>query len=155
MLSGCAAVSGVRRDRTNSKIVFDMKIDVNRWVNRPIDSVVATSELPFTVRDVCHGPPPAVPAEQLRYVVNARTVPLAVGRFDLDDYIDYLISMFRALGPDLHVMAVCQPSVPVIAAIAHMEAENDPFVPRSMTLMGGPIDTRRSPTAVSSPWGSA
>jgi poly(3-hydroxybutyrate) depolymerase len=79
---------------------------------------------------------------------DARLVPLAAGPFDLDDYVDYLISMFRALGPDLHVMAVCQPSVPVIAAIARMEAENDPFVPRSMTLMGGPIDTRRSPTAV-------
>ena len=50
--------------------------------------------------------------------------------------------------PILHIMAVCQPSVPVIAAIARMEAENDPFTPRSMTLMGGPIDTRRSPTAV-------
>ncbi len=79
---------------------------------------------------------------------DARMVPLAAGRFDLDDYIDYLISIFRALGPDLHVMAVCQPSVPVIAAIARMEAEDDPFTPRSMTLMGGPIDTRRSPTAV-------
>jgi poly(3-hydroxybutyrate) depolymerase len=80
--------------------------------------------------------------------VDARLVPLAEGRFDLDDYIDYLISMFRALGPDLNVLGVCQPSVPVIAAIARMEAENDPFTPRSMTLMGGPIDTRRSPTAV-------
>ena len=80
--------------------------------------------------------------------VDARLVPLAEGSFDLDDYIDYLISMFRALGPDLHVLGVCQPSVPVIAAIARMEAENDPFTPRSMTLMGGPIDTRRSPTAV-------
>jgi poly(3-hydroxybutyrate) depolymerase len=79
---------------------------------------------------------------------DARMVPLAEGRFDLDDYIDYLKEMFRALGPDLHVMAVCQPAVPVIAAIARMEAENDPLVPRSMTLMGGPIDTRRSPTAV-------
>jgi poly(3-hydroxybutyrate) depolymerase len=79
---------------------------------------------------------------------DARTVPLAAGRFDLDDYIDYLIAMFRALGPDLHVMAVCQPSVPVIAAIARMEAQGDPHTPRSMTLMGGPIDTRRSPTAV-------
>ncbi len=56
--------------------------------------------------------------------------------------------MIRALGPDLHVLAVCQPSVPVVAAVARMEAENDPFTPRSMTLMGGPIDTRRSPTAV-------
>jgi poly(3-hydroxybutyrate) depolymerase len=79
---------------------------------------------------------------------DARMVPLVAGRFDLDDYIDYLIGMFRALGPDLHVMAVCQPSVPVIAAIARMEAENDPLTPRSMILMGGPIDTRRSPTAV-------
>ena len=79
---------------------------------------------------------------------DARMVPLAAGRFDLDDYIDYLIGMFRALGPDLHVMAVCQPSVPVIAAIARMEAEKDPLTPRSMTLMGGPIDTRRSPTGV-------
>ena len=79
---------------------------------------------------------------------DARMVPLSEGRFDLDDYIDYLISMFRALGPDLHIMAVCQPSVPVIATIARMEAENDPLTPRSMTLMGGPIDTRCSPTAV-------
>jgi poly(3-hydroxybutyrate) depolymerase len=79
---------------------------------------------------------------------DARTVPLVEGRFDLDDYIDYLKEIFRALGPDLHVMAVCQPAVPVIAAIARMEAENDPLTPLSMTLMGGPIDTRRSPTAV-------
>jgi poly(3-hydroxybutyrate) depolymerase len=79
---------------------------------------------------------------------DARSVPLVEGRFDLDDYIDYLMSMFRSLGPDLHVMAVCQPSVPVMAAIARMEAENDPLTPRSMVLMGGPIDTRRSPTAV-------
>jgi poly(3-hydroxybutyrate) depolymerase len=78
---------------------------------------------------------------------DARMVPGPI-RFDLDDYIDYVISMLRVLGPDTHVMAVCQPSVPVIAAIARMEAENDPHVPRSMTLMGGPIDTRRAPTAV-------
>jgi poly(3-hydroxybutyrate) depolymerase len=79
--------------------------------------------------------------------VDARMVPMST-TFDLDDYIDYLISMFHVLGPDTHVMAVCQPSVPVIAAIARMEADNDPNVPRSMTLMGGPIDTRRAPTAV-------
>lgn len=80
--------------------------------------------------------------------VDARTVPLSVGRFDLDDYIDYVIDMIRLLGPDLHLMAVCQPSVPVIAAIARMEAEGDPATPLSMTLMGGPIDTRESPTKV-------
>ena len=80
--------------------------------------------------------------------IDARLVPLSEGRFDLDDYIDYVIDMLRTLGPETHVMAVCQPSVPVIAAIARMEAEGDPAAPRSMTLMGGPIDTRRSPTAV-------
>jgi poly(3-hydroxybutyrate) depolymerase len=79
---------------------------------------------------------------------DARLVPLSEGRFDLDDYIDYLIEMFHKLGPETHVLAVCQPSVPVLAAVARMEAEEDADVPRSMTLMGGPIDTRRSPTAV-------
>ncbi|RVC80662.1 polyhydroxyalkanoate depolymerase [Mesorhizobium sp. M4A.F.Ca.ET.022.05.2.1] len=80
--------------------------------------------------------------------VDARMVPLADGSFDLDDYIDYIIEMFHALGPDTHVMAVCQPSVPVLAAVALMEKRGDPFVPSTMTLMGGPIDTRRNPTAV-------
>jgi poly(3-hydroxybutyrate) depolymerase len=80
--------------------------------------------------------------------VDARLVPVSAGSFDLDDYVDYVIAMLRFLGPDVHVMAVCQPSVPVIAAIARMEAEDDPKAPRSMTLMGGPIDTRVSPTQV-------
>jgi poly(3-hydroxybutyrate) depolymerase len=80
--------------------------------------------------------------------VDARMVPVDKGRFDLDDYIDYLISMLHKLGGDCHMIAVCQPSVPVLAAIALMEAENDPNVPHSMTLMGGPIDTRKNPTAV-------
>jgi poly(3-hydroxybutyrate) depolymerase len=80
--------------------------------------------------------------------IDARMVPLADGGFDLDDYIDYVIEMLQLLGPDVHVMAVCQPSVPVAAAVALMEASNDPAIPLSMTLMGGPIDTRKSPTAV-------
>ncbi|CAO4182618.1 polyhydroxyalkanoate depolymerase [Methylorubrum populi] len=79
---------------------------------------------------------------------DARQVPLASGRFGLDEYIDTCIALFEALGPDLHVTAVCQPSVPVLAAIARMEAEDHPLVPRSAVLMGGPVDTRRSPTAV-------
>jgi poly(3-hydroxybutyrate) depolymerase len=79
---------------------------------------------------------------------DARTVPAADGPFDLDDYIDYLISILHQLQGDTHVIAVCQPSVPVLAAVARMEAENDPFVPSSMVLMGGPIDTRSNPTAV-------
>jgi poly(3-hydroxybutyrate) depolymerase len=80
--------------------------------------------------------------------VDARMVPLSQGRFDLDDYIDYLISMLHQLGGDCHVIAVCQPSVPVLAAMALMEAKDDPCVPHSMVLMGGPIDSRENPTAV-------
>jgi poly(3-hydroxybutyrate) depolymerase len=80
--------------------------------------------------------------------VDARMVPLTVGRFDLDDYIDYVISMLHALGGDVHVVAVCQPSVPVLAAAAVMEADDDPYAPSSMILMGGPIDTRVNPTVV-------
>ncbi len=80
--------------------------------------------------------------------IDARMVPLSDGRFDLDDYIDYVISMLHFLGGDTHVVAVCQPSVPVLAATALMEADADPYAPRSITLMGGPIDTRSNPTAV-------
>lgn len=79
---------------------------------------------------------------------DARMVPVAAGRFDLDDYVDYVIEMLQMLGGNVHVVAVCQPSVPVLSAVSVMEANQDPFVPLSMTLMGGPIDTRRNPTAV-------
>ena len=80
--------------------------------------------------------------------IDARQAPLGIGRFDLDDYIVYVREMLTYLGAGAHVLAVCQPSVPVIAAVALMEQQDDPALPRSMTLMGGPIDTRRSPTAV-------
>jgi len=80
--------------------------------------------------------------------VDARMVPVSQGAFDLDDYIDYLISILHLLAGDVHVLAVCQPSVPVLAAVACMEADEDPYVPHSMVLMGGPIDTRVNPTAV-------
>ncbi|WP_165217221.1 polyhydroxyalkanoate depolymerase [Affinirhizobium pseudoryzae] len=79
---------------------------------------------------------------------DARTVPVTEGLFDLDDYIDYVIDMIHHLGPNTHVVAVCQPSVPVLAAAAVMEGADDPLAPASMTLMGGPIDTRINPTAV-------
>ncbi len=79
---------------------------------------------------------------------DARLIPLALGHFDLDDYIDYVRKILAHLGAGAHVIGVCQPSVPVLAAVALMEAEDDPSLPKSMTLMGGPIDTRRSPTAV-------
>jgi poly(3-hydroxybutyrate) depolymerase len=80
--------------------------------------------------------------------IDAREIPVTEGRFDLDDYIDYVIEFCRFLGPRTHVIAVCQPAVPVLAAAAVMAGEEDEFQPMSMTLIGGPIDTRRNPTAV-------
>jgi poly(3-hydroxybutyrate) depolymerase len=80
--------------------------------------------------------------------IDARMVPVTDGRFDLDDYIDYIVEMLGIIGPGSHVVGVCQPSVPVLAAVAVMEVQRDPALPSSMTLMGGPIDTRMNPTAV-------
>jgi poly(3-hydroxybutyrate) depolymerase len=75
-------------------------------------------------------------------------VPLTAGGFDLDDYVDYIIDMFETLGSGAHSIGVCQPAVPLIAATAIMDAAGHRCTPASMTLMGGPIDTRRSPTGV-------
>lgn len=79
---------------------------------------------------------------------DARFVPRAAGAFDLDVYIDYIREFLRFFDGDVHVMAVCQPTVPVFAAVSLMEAKRERAVPRSMILMAGPIDARESPTAV-------
>ena len=79
---------------------------------------------------------------------NARDVPAEAGAFGLDDYIDYIIRFIEETGPDGHVLAVCQPCVPTLAAVAIMAEARNPAQPRSMTLMGGPIDTRIAPTTV-------
>ena len=79
---------------------------------------------------------------------DARDVPASAGKFDLDDYIDYLVEFLAFIGPDTHVIAVCQPSVPALAATAVMNAQAHPARPATLTMMGGPIDTRESPTTV-------
>ncbi|WP_443971184.1 polyhydroxyalkanoate depolymerase [Sphingobium sp. CR28] len=79
---------------------------------------------------------------------DARQVPLSDGAFDLDDYLDYLVGWLEHIGPGAHMLAVCQPSVPSYAAAALMSAMNHPCRPRTLTMMGGPIDTREAPTAV-------
>ena len=78
---------------------------------------------------------------------DARLVPLEDGEFHLNDYVAYVQEFIRHIGPDVHVISVCQPTVPVLAAIS-LQATTGDVVPRSMTMMGGPIDARRSPTAV-------
>jgi poly(3-hydroxybutyrate) depolymerase len=80
--------------------------------------------------------------------VDARLVPLSDGRFNLDDYVAYIMDFCKALGEDTHVIAVCQPAVPVFIAAALMNAQDVKHAPKSMTLMGGPIDPRVSKTAV-------
>lgn len=78
---------------------------------------------------------------------DARMVPVSEGRFDLDDFVAYIRKMIAFLGPDVHVVAVCQPGPPTLSAIALMAEDKDPARPASMTFMGSPIDTRKSPTA--------
>lgn len=79
---------------------------------------------------------------------DAKNVPLEDGIFDLDDYIDYLIEFLHLIGPGAHMLAVCQPSVPCYAAACLMSEDKDPCRPRTLTMMGGPIDTREAPTEV-------
>jgi poly(3-hydroxybutyrate) depolymerase len=81
---------------------------------------------------------------------DAKLVPPSEGHFDLDDYIDYVIEFLEHVGPGAHMLAVCQPAVPCFAAAALMAEAKNPARPRTLTLMGGPIDTREAPTAVNS-----
>lgn len=79
---------------------------------------------------------------------NARDIPLAHGTFGFDDFVQHLIDFIKAIGPQTHVVAVCQPAVAALAAAAVMSQDDDPALPASLTLMAGPIDTRISPTKV-------
>jgi poly(3-hydroxybutyrate) depolymerase len=79
---------------------------------------------------------------------NARDVPVSAGKFGFDEYVEHVIKFLEHMGPRSHVVGVCQPTVAVLAAVAVMSEDNNPATPRSMTLMAGPIDTRRNPTRV-------
>ncbi|WP_028227391.1 polyhydroxyalkanoate depolymerase [Paraburkholderia ferrariae] len=79
---------------------------------------------------------------------NPRDVPLSAGRFGFDEYVEHVVSFIRRIGPDAHLVAICQPTVASLAAVSLMAADNDPAQPASMTLMAGPIDCRVNPTRV-------
>jgi polyhydroxyalkanoate depolymerase len=79
---------------------------------------------------------------------NARDIPLICGQFGVDEYVDHLIKFLEVIGPGAHVLAVCQPCVAVLSAVAVMAQQSNPAQPRSMTLMAGPIDCRVNPTKV-------
>ena len=80
--------------------------------------------------------------------IDSRLVPITAGPFHLDDYVHYVMEFVRELGPNVHLISVCQPTVPVLAAVSLMASNRDPKLPKSMTMMGGPIDSRKSPTQV-------
>ncbi|AOH86210.1 esterase [Sphingomonas panacis] len=79
---------------------------------------------------------------------DAKLVPMSEGAFGFEDYVDYVIAFLEAIGPDTHMLAVCQPSVPCYAAACVMSADKNPCRPKTLTMMGGPVDTREAPTAV-------
>jgi len=79
---------------------------------------------------------------------NARDIPVAAGRFGFDDYVDHVVHFLGEIGAPVHLMAVCQPCVPALAAVALMSSDGNPACPRSLTLMGGPVDVRVNPTGV-------
>ena len=131
--------------------LLHFKRDAAKTKGRKDPKVLLVAPMSGHYATLLRGTVKAMVAEHEVYITDwadAREVPLMAGRFDLDDFIDYLISFMHFLGPDTHVIAVCQPSVPALAATALMASRKDPLAPASLTLMGGPIDTRRNPTAV-------
>jgi poly(3-hydroxybutyrate) depolymerase len=80
--------------------------------------------------------------------IDAKEISITAGAFHFDDYVAYCLEFIRLLGPDVHVVSVCQPTVPVLAAMSLLAQASDPALPKTMVMMGGPIDTRRTPTAV-------
>ncbi len=130
----------VRFRRKKSAMRADRQNDPRVLIVAPLSGHYATL-LRDTVRAMLH--------EHDVYITDwadARTVPVTEGRFGLEDYIDYVTDFIRFLGPDLHVMAVCQPGPAVLAATSMLAEDNDPAQPATLTLMGSPIDTRLSPT---------
>lgn len=132
----------MKRYSDDSSVIADLRGDPSVLVVAPLSGHHATL-LRDTVRTLL--------PEHKVYItdwVDARMVPLSEGAFHLDDYVDYIQRFIRHIGASsLHVMAVCQPVVPVLGAISLMAGRGEPL-PESLTLMGGPVDARKSPTGV-------
>jgi poly(3-hydroxybutyrate) depolymerase len=118
--------------------------------NRERPRVLLVAPMSGHYATLLRGTVEALLAEHDVYVTDwadARDVPLDAGRFDYHDYIGYIRDDLRTLGPDVHVIAVCQPAPAVLSAVALLAADDDDAQPRTMTLMGGPVDVRVAPTA--------
>ncbi len=130
-----------KRFTDNPKALAAMKSQPSVLVVAPLSGHHATL-LRDTVRSLLH--------DHKVYITDwtdARMVPLEAGAFHLDDYVQYVQEFIQHIGPQVHVISVCQPTVPVLAAVSLLASAGH-WVPRSMTMMGGPIDARKSPTAV-------
>jgi poly(3-hydroxybutyrate) depolymerase len=153
---------GVAKRRSKPAWKIDATLDViderpfcrlvrfSRERSHAVPRILLVAALSGHYATLMRGTVEALVAEHDVYVTDwadARDVPLAAGTFDLETYIAYTIDYLRRLGPDVHVVAVCQPVPAVLAAVALMAAHGDPAQPRTMTLMGGPVDTRFHPTA--------
>jgi len=126
--------------------LLHFKLDTN--VNRPTVLVVAplSGHYATLLRDTVR----ALIQDHDVFITDwhdARTVPLSKGLFGFGDYVAYILEFVRLLGSKVHVISVCQPTAPVLAAISLMAADGE-ATPRTMTMMGGPIDTRKNPTSV-------
>ena len=130
-----------KRFTDNPKALAAMKSQPSVLVVAPLSGHHATL-LRDTVKSLLH--------DHKVYITDwtdARMVPLEAGAFHLDDYVQYVQEFIQHIGPQVHVISVCQPTVPVLAAVSLLASAGH-WVPRSMTMMGGPIDARKSPTAV-------
>lgn len=126
-------------------------IHFNRQAERDDPRVLVVAPLSGHYATLLRGTVEALLPDHDVYITDwqdARFVPVQEDKFNLNDYIDYLIDFLHILGPNTHVIAVCQPAVPAMAATAVMSMWTDACTPATLTLMGGPIDTRKSPTAV-------
>jgi poly(3-hydroxybutyrate) depolymerase len=129
---------------------FCSLVRFSRDPSRDVPRILLVAPLSGHFATLLRGTVEALVADHDVYVTDwqdARQIPRSDGVFDLQTYIGYTMDYLRLLGPDVHVMAVCQPAPAVLAAVALLAAANDPGQPRSMILMGGPVDTRQHPTA--------
>lgn len=146
---------GGRKVEVSEKVIvekpFCRLINFHRRIKRNDPTVLIVAPLSGHYATLLRGTVEALLPHHNVYITDwedARQVPLAEGVFNLDSYITYLREFLSLLGPQTHVIAVCQPTVPVLAAVSLMASDNDPNQPLTMTLMGGPVDTRVSKTEV-------
>lgn len=147
---------GGRKVSVKERIIADLPfcrlINFHRNTERNDPKVLLVAPLSGHFSTLLRGTVEALLPHHEVYITDwkdAREIPLSEGRFNLDDSMAYIHDFMGLLGPETHVIAVCQPSYLVLSAIAVMASERDPNQPASMTLMGGPIDTRVSKTVVS------